>query len=238
MACMWGVAWRTLLAALTVVESFDFGSVGGCSNYDDHGCCASDGFFWCGSSGRCTFGDDACEDGGGAYMGPCTMTSGGASFDLSLLRFSTEAMDHVTVDSASTAAATTTFVFNVCGNAVTPDACSATSGESGGEVLNGAAPAFALFSDGAAAAAAGSGGGISGSPTGRFGGPTSMADVTCVRLGASASVQRDGVASMGECLSVLGRPWFLSPRAQCSAAGNPQSTPLRRRRCDMLSEAH
>jgi len=81
------------------------------------------------------------------------------------------------------AGATTTFIFNVCGNAVTPDACAETTGGWAGEVINGPAPAFLLSSDDPAEASGGVGGG--GSGRGKYGGPLAS---SCQRLGASATV--------------------------------------------------
>jgi len=78
-----------------------FGGGGGCAITDAHGCCTSNGLFWCGSSGRCTYADDVCEDGLGAAM-PCTLEVAGAAFDLSPLTLSTSQLDHVVLDSAST----------------------------------------------------------------------------------------------------------------------------------------
>ena len=62
-----------------------------CAITDAHGCCSSEGFFWCGSSGRCTFGSDVCENGAAtvAEAVSCRLSEGGASFDLSPLSLQT-----------------------------------------------------------------------------------------------------------------------------------------------------
>jgi len=61
-----------------------------CSIVDAHGCCTSQGFFWCGSSDRCTFGSDVCEDGDALpETVSCRLTTGGVSFDLSPLSLQT-----------------------------------------------------------------------------------------------------------------------------------------------------
>jgi hypothetical protein len=65
-----------------------------------------------------------------------------------------------------------TFVFNVCANAVTPDACAATAGDLG-EELSGPSPAYEVFSSDVAR-----GGGASG----KYGGDPSA---HCMRLGDS-----------------------------------------------------
>ena len=66
---------------------------------DAHGCCASAGYFWCASSGRCTHDWDQCEDAFGENGAPCGFTSlmGGAAaaFDLSGLTITKGRTDHV-----------------------------------------------------------------------------------------------------------------------------------------------
>ncbi|KAH8078085.1 hypothetical protein JL720_9757 [Aureococcus anophagefferens] len=65
---------------------------------DANGCCASAGFFYCGSSGRCTHDWDQCEDGLGDAPSSCALDYevGGlsASFDLSALRIRTGSVDY------------------------------------------------------------------------------------------------------------------------------------------------
>jgi len=132
---------------ITSVSGFGFGSNLGCGITDEYGCCTSSGFFWCGSSGRCSYSEDVCEDGLGFAM-PCTFTDflTGVSFDLSPLTLTTSTLDHVVVDSSSYQGHTTTYIFNVCANAVTPDACASSTGGAG-ETLRGPAPAYQLYSD-------------------------------------------------------------------------------------------
>jgi len=61
-----------------------------CSIVDAHGCCTSQGFFWCGSSDRCTFGSDVCEDGDAVVETlNCRLSTGGVTFDLSPLSLQT-----------------------------------------------------------------------------------------------------------------------------------------------------
>ena len=65
---------------------------------DAHGCCSSAGYFFCGSSGRCTGRDDPCEDGSGAAAATCgaTLKRDGAvaSWDLTGLTRTSSLLDY------------------------------------------------------------------------------------------------------------------------------------------------
>ncbi|KAH8087775.1 hypothetical protein JL720_7098 [Aureococcus anophagefferens] len=86
---------------------------------DANGCCASAGFFYCGSSGRCTHDWDQCEDGLG---------------------------DAPSVDYEANGSSAAKIIFNVCANAATPRACVNTTGADGAASTSPAA-AFAVFDD-------------------------------------------------------------------------------------------
>jgi len=75
-----------------------------------------------------------------------------------------------------------TYVFNVCANAVTPDACAVTRGDLG-EELSGPSPAFEVFSTELA---------HGGTETGKYGGDP---NALCVRLGDSVFDSTTGSSS-------------------------------------------
>ena len=95
---------------------------------DAYGCCSSAGYFWCGSSARCTHGYDVCEDGMLSSSSSCQYAdSSGLVFDLSPLRLTTTSLDYKV---ASSTDPSLSYVFNFCANAVTPSACAnATAGD-------------------------------------------------------------------------------------------------------------
>ena len=134
-------------AAVTALAGIARGSWVGPSDCvrDANGCCASAGFFYCGSSGRCTHDWDQCEDGLGDAPSSCALdyAFGGlsASFDLSALRIRTGSVDYEANGSSAAAV-----IFNVCANAATPRACVNTTGADGAASTSPAA-AFAVFDD-------------------------------------------------------------------------------------------
>ncbi|KAJ1449496.1 hypothetical protein M885DRAFT_622511 [Pelagophyceae sp. CCMP2097] len=86
---------------------------------DAHGCCSSEGWFYCGSSGRCISTTkphdwDECENAAAAAP-TCTLEMQGVAYDLSPLRLATADYEAAIGD--------TTIVFNVCANAAEPAAC-------------------------------------------------------------------------------------------------------------------
>ena len=89
---------------------------------DAHGCCSSAGYFFCGSSGRCTGRDDPCEDGASAAAARdvrATLKRDGAvaSWDLQGLTRTSSLLDYEAKDGASKV------IFNVCANANPPNVC-------------------------------------------------------------------------------------------------------------------
>ena len=152
-----------------------------CGIIDAHGCCTSAGYFWCGASRRCTFGDDVCEDGTRSDTSYCGYYDKhlGVSYDLSPLSLQTERKDYVISDTESSGLTRNyTFIFNVCANAVTPAACVQTMGGAG-DTLEGPAPAFQMYEEWATVESIYSNQNVE------------DLDTSCFRLGASISNKSD-----------------------------------------------
>ncbi|KAH8060864.1 hypothetical protein JL720_13532 [Aureococcus anophagefferens] len=111
---------------------------------DANGCCASAGFFYCGSSGRCTHDWDQCEDGLGDAPSSCALdyeVGGERVLRPGALRIRTGSVDYEANGSSAAK-----IIFNVCANAATPRACVNTTGADGAASTSPAA-AFAVFGD-------------------------------------------------------------------------------------------
>ena len=138
---------RTAALALSAAAAGASGSWVGPSDCvrDEHGCCASAGFFYCGSSGRCTHDWDQCEDGLGESSASCALDyeyeGVVASYDLSPLRIRTGDVDY-----EANATTKANVIFNLCSNAATPRACVNTTGGDG-VARSTPAAAFAVFDD-------------------------------------------------------------------------------------------